>query len=220
MHNTEQGDIFCLIPSVPMIYLPYGGDIMYAFISGIVHSKTLDDVIVNNGGIGYRIFMPRTDDIKKGQDVFLYTYQQVREDAHLLYGFLTNSEYELFLELIKVKGVGCKTALGMLSGSGVQNIIAAIESSDVAFMKKLPGIGPKTAQQIILDLRGKLVEREVADTPKQSSLLKEVEEALKSLGYKQGEITPVLKQLPKDDSIGLDALIKQALGLMLKRSGG
>lgn len=192
---------------------------MYAFISGIVHSVGIDEVIVNNHGIGYRIYVPKTDDIKKGQEIFLYTYQQIREDAHLLYGFVKKSEYDLFMELITVKGVGCRTALGMMSGSSVDAIIQAIESADVGFMKKLPGIGAKTAQQIILDLRGKLVPKEEAGKEK-SALLQDVEQALKSLGYKSAEINWAIKQLPKDDSLGLDALIKQALALMLKRNGG
>ncbi len=194
---------------------------MYAFISGIVHTVKADEVIVNNHGIGYRIFMPRTEEIKRQQEVFLYTYQQVREDAHLLFGFLTQQEYDLFMELIKVKGVGCRTAQGILSGSKADDIIKAIETSDVAFMKKLPGIGPKSAQQIILDLRGKLVSsQEMSQKGSKSVLLDEVEQALKSLGYKQSEINPVLKQLPSTTEMELDALLKVALGLMLKSKGG
>ena len=191
---------------------------MYAFISGKVYSVKSDEVIVDNHGIGYRIHMSDTRKIKRDSEVFLLIYEQISEDAHTLYGFLSNEEYDLFTQLIKVKGVGCKSAITAMSMAAAGDIISAIEKSDVAFMKRLPGIGAKTASQIILDLKGKLVHGEEV-SKNTSPLVSEVEQALKSLGYKNSEINPILKQLDIKDKT-VDQLIKQALSLMLKAKGG
>ena len=191
---------------------------MYAFISGKVYSVKSDEAIIDNHGIGYRIYMSNTSKLKLNTDVFLLVYEQISEDAHTLYGFLAQEEYDLFTQLIKVKGVGCKSAITAMSTAQAVDIISAIERSDVAFMKRLPGIGAKTASQIIVDLKGKLVHAEVNSTTN-SPMLTEVEQALKSLGYKSGEITPILKQLQIEGK-SVDQLIKQALSLMLKAKGG
>lgn len=193
---------------------------MYAFISGTIHSVKLDEIIVDNHGIGYRIVMANTTDLKRGDQIFAYVYEQILEDAHTLYGFVNEDEYDLFMQLIKVKGVGCRTAIQMLAGANTNDIVMAIENGDIAFMKKLPGIGAKTAQQIILDLKGKLVHEEEKASLKMNPNLSEVEQALRSLGYKTSEITPIIKQLPVDDSKSVDQLIKLALSLMLKAKGG
>ncbi|MBR3840385.1 MAG: Holliday junction branch migration protein RuvA [Erysipelotrichales bacterium] len=193
---------------------------MYAFISGTIHSVKLDEIIVNNHGIGYRIHMANTANLKRGEEVFVYVYEQILEDAHTLYGFINEEEYDLFMQLIKVKGVGCRTANQILGGANAGDIVVAIENGDIAFMKKLPGIGAKTAQQIILDLKGKLVHDEDRASLKMNPNLSEVEQALKSLGYKASEINPIIKQLPVDDGKSVDQLIKLALSLMLKAKGG
>lgn len=191
---------------------------MYAFISGKVYSVKSDEVIIDNHGIGYRIYMSNTSKLKLNTDAFLLVYEQISEDAHTLYGFIAQEEYDLFTQLIKVKGVGCKSAITAMSTAAAVDIISAIERSDVAFMKRLPGIGAKTASQIILDLKGKLVQSE-SGAKANNPMLTEVEQALKSLGYKSGEITPILKQLQIEGK-SVDQLIKQALSLMLKAKGG
>ena len=180
----------------------------------------MDEIIVNNHGIGYRIHMANTANLKKGEEVFVYVYEQILEDAHTLFGFVKEEEYDLFMQLIKVKGVGCRTANQMLAGANASDVVIAIENGDVAFMKKLPGIGAKTAQQLILDLKGKLVHEEERTSLKMNPNLSEVEQALKSLGYKASEINPIIKQLPVDDGKSVDQLIKLALSLMLKAKGG
>lgn len=193
---------------------------MYAFISGKIHSVKLDEIIVNNHGIGYRIHMANTANLKKDDEVFVYVYEQILEDAHTLYGFINEDEYDLFTQLIKVKGVGCRIANQALAGANASDIVMAIENGDVAFMKKLQGIGAKTAQQIILDLKGKLVHVDDTKASKINPNLTEVEQALKSLGYKASEINPIIKQLPVDGEKSVDQLIKLALSLMLKAKGG
>ncbi|MGN1054677.1 MAG: Holliday junction branch migration protein RuvA, partial [Erysipelotrichaceae bacterium] len=120
----------------------------------------------------------------------------------------------LFIKLISVKGLGPKIASNMLAKESVGKIVSAIENNDVAFMKKMPGIGAKTASQIILDLKGKLVETGVEE--KHDPKLDDVYDALKALGYKANEINPVMKKI-KEENLSTDEYIKKALGLLLKQ---
>ena len=131
-----------------------------------------------------------------------------------LFGFLSLAEYELFVKLISVKGLGPKIASGILAIVTPEKLIEAIENGDVALMKTMPGIGAKTASQIILDLKGKLV---VSQQDKEDDArLQDVSEALKQLGYKPSEIKPVLKQLANED-LTLPQYIKKALVLLKGR---
>ncbi len=132
--------------------------IMYAYISGTVASSGQDSVIVDNGGIGYRIFVPASaaGDLETGEDVKLFTHFSVREDAMLLYGFLTEEDLELFRLLIGVNGVGPKGAMGILSVLDGDALRFAVLTEDAASIAKAPGIGKKTAQKVILELKDKL----------------------------------------------------------------
>ena len=141
----------------------------------------------------------------------IYTYQNVREDEISLYGFLSLAEYDLFIKLISVKGLGPKIASNILSNTTVEAIVTAIETGDVDFMRRMPGIGNKTASQIILDLKGKLVETE--DVKREE--LNDVAEALKQLGYKPAEIKPVMKKLEKETG-STDELVRKALAMLIK----
>ena len=192
---------------------------MIAFISGRVHSFTQDWVIIENQGIGYRVFFAHPEALSLNQQVSLYTYHYIREDEQSLYGFQSMDEYDLFVKLISVKGLGCKTASGILAASTFERIIMAIEVSDVAYLKTMPGIGAKTASQIILDLKGKLV---ATHTTEQTGnpLLMDALEALKSLGYKPSEISSIQKDLVQSNAKTSDEYVKIALGLLLKRKVG
>lgn len=194
---------------------------MIAFIKGIVHSQRIDSVIVDNQGIGYLIYVPNPQSLSLGQETMLYTYQHVREDAIMLFGFLNQQELELFMRLISVKGVGPKTALNMLGVCGADAMVAAIETGDVAMLKKLPGIGAKSAQQIVLDLKGKLVEDAPASTECKISNpnITDAIDALRALGYKQNELSGVAKELAKEKAKSVDEYVRLALGIMLKRKG-
>lgn len=132
--------------------------IMYAYISGTVASSGQDSVIVDNGGIGYRVFVPASaaGDLETGEDVKLFTHFSVREDAMLLYGFLTEEDLELFRMLIGVNGVGPKGAMGILSVLDGDALRFAVLTEDAASIAKAPGIGKKTAQKVILELKDKL----------------------------------------------------------------
>ena len=131
---------------------------MIGFIKGNVDYLANDHCIVDNNGIGYRIFMPfgQLSLLKVGQEVKAFTYLAVRDDALLLYGFLTRDYYSLFLQLISVSGVGPKVALGMLSAAKPDEFYLAIQSRDLKFLTKLPGIGKKTAERLLLELKDKI----------------------------------------------------------------
>ena len=195
---------------------------MIAFIKGIVYSLENDSIILDHNGMGYRIYLANPFALKIQDEVFLHIYQQVREDAITLFGFLHKEEHDLFLQLINVKGSGAKSVMNMLKGSSANAIVGAIESGDVAFLKKLPGIGAKTASQIVLDLKGKLVH-----TPQQASsvnvqlneALSDAMEALKALGYKASELTSIEKALAKEAELSTEAYIRKGLMMLAQRKG-
>lgn len=192
---------------------------MIAFVRGKVCSCAKDCIIIENHGIGYRIYVANPLKFQNGSEYTVYTYQYVREDALMLYGFSTTEEHDLFLRLISVKGVGPRTALGMLAVCDAQAMIAAIENNDVKFMKSLPGIGAKTAGQIILDLKGKLVESENESVEEGNQTIQEAIEALRSLGYKAGELQGITKELSLIELDSTEAYIRHALGILAKRKG-
>lgn len=192
---------------------------MIAFIRGSVHSFNRDSVIIDNNGIGYRIYISNAQTIHLNAELVLYTYQHVREDAITLFGFTTMEEHDLFLQLISVKGVGPKTALNMLAVCPAKNMIAAIENNDVKTLKSLPGIGAKTASQIVLDLKGKLVEETMDIEIQANEQLMEALEALKALGYKNVELSGVKKELGLMEGLNVDAYIRKALTILAKGKG-
>ena len=191
---------------------------MIAFIKGKVHSFTLDWVILDCGNIGYKIYFAHPEKLRLNEDVLLYTYQYIREDEHSLFGFLSQTDYDLFTKLISVKGVGCKTANSIFASSNTDRLVQAIEVSDIDYLKKLPGIGAKTASQIILDLKGKLVSEHKEDSKLSKSLI-DTFDALKSLGYKQSELNPLVKQLENHVDQSTDALLKLSLQILGQKRG-
>lgn len=192
---------------------------MIAFIKGMIHSYSKDSLIIENNGIGYRVYVSNPQMVKLNSEVILYTYQHVREDAIMLFGFASMEEHDLFMRLISVKGVGPKTALAMLAVSSAKEMIAAIENNDVKYMKSLPGIGAKTASQIVLDLKGKLVEEEMDIKVEENLNIKDAIEALKALGYKSGELQGISKELALQEGKSVDQYIRLALGILAKRKG-
>lgn len=189
---------------------------MIAFIRGKVFAYGIDWIILDNQGIGYRMFFGHPEAVNLNQEIQIFTYQHVREDELSLYGFLSLDEYELFLKLISVKGLGPKTAMGMVSKFHYEQIVQSIETGDVNFLKGLPGIGGKTASQIILDLKGKLVSAQNTDQPLTSELM-DAMEGLKSLGYKQGEIQSVANKLREKPGCSSDEYLKLGLQLLMKK---
>lgn len=192
---------------------------MIAFIKGTIHSYGTDYVIIETHGIGYRVYVANPMSVKLNEEVILYTYQHVREDALTLFGFASMEEHDLFLRLISVKGVGPRTALGMLSVSSAKDMIMAIEQNDVKYMKSLPGIGAKTASQIVLDLKGKLVQEEIEVKSEENSDIRDAIDALKALGYKQAELQGVISELSLLPKTSVESYIRSALSILAKRKG-
>lgn len=191
---------------------------MIAFVRGIVFLTRKDSVVVDHQGIGYEIIVPNPKTYAYGSEVMFYTYQHVREDAIQLFGFASLNEYDLFIRLIDVKGLGPKTAINILSVASVNALVQAIENNDVAYLKSMPGIGAKTAQQIVLDLKGKLVLHEQQQSSEPiSDVLHDASDALLALGYKNTEINKVMKEIVKMDIKSSDEAIRIALGLLLNR---
>lgn len=192
---------------------------MITFIKGMIHSYSNDSLIIENQGIGYRVYISNPQAVRLNTEVILYTYQHVREDAITLFGFTSMEEHDLFLQLISVKGVGPKTALNMLAVCPAKQMIEAIENNDVKVLKSLPGIGAKSASQIVLDLKGKLVEEVVEIESKENAELMDAIEALKALGYKNAEINSIKKELNMLDGLKSDQYIRKALSMLAKRKG-
>lgn len=192
---------------------------MIAFVSGIVRLIRTDSVVLDVHGVGYEVFISNALTQKIGDELFLYTYQHVREDAMLLYGFIKQEDYEVFMRLINVKGIGPKTAQTMLAVCPGSKMIQAIEEDDVKLLKSLPGIGAKTASQIVLDLKGKFVSVETKEETISNPVWKETQEALVALGYKVNQLTVVRKELANKTDLNVNEMLRMALAILAKRNG-
>jgi holliday junction DNA helicase RuvA len=190
---------------------------MIGRIQGILVEKNFPLVIVSCGGVGYEIDVPMSTFYplpRTGEEVTLLTHLVVREDAHLLFGFLTAGERAAFRQLLKISGVGPKVALSVLSGMSVDDLSAAVSSEDAARLTKIPGIGKKTAERLVLELRDKLPR--VAGTARTDAAAanSDVLNALLGLGYNEREASAVVKQLAAD--LPLADAIRQALKQLSK----
>ena len=198
---------------------------MYEFIEGTIANTTVDSLVMANNGIGYLIYCPNPYQFKVGEQTIVYTYLYVREDAMHLYGFKSREERQLFVQLLSVSGIGPKGALAILATGTPGRVVEAIELEDERYLVQFPGVGKKTARQIILDLKGKFKgmalstptgserrEDEVSSVP---SALQEATLALKALGYSEKEIDRIIPSL-KTKEMTTEAYIKAALQLMLK----
>lgn len=176
---------------------------MFAYIKGVFEEKGNNYVVIDVGGIGYKIFMSNIAIAALGETgniVKVHTYYYVREDNMSLYGFATKEELKMFELLISVSGVGAKSAISMLSAISPSDFAMAIISDDVTSLKKVPGIGAKTAQRIILELKDKLKNDEIAETSNdevttfvsKSETTDEAVAALQILGYTKKDIEKVL----------------------------
>lgn len=202
---------------------------MYEYIKGKVEFVGPEYIVVENNGIGYLIKTPNpyTFSSLMEQNVVVYTYHYVREDIVSLYGFRLREEKTLFTKLLNVSGIGPKGALAILASGEPNQVISAIENEDEAFLVKFPGVGKKTARQMILDLKGKLTEitsdlhpdlfniEEVAKKQENTTILDEVFLALSALGYSEKEIKKITPKL-KEQKLTTDQYIKLALKLLLK----
>ena len=184
---------------------------MLEYIKGIVTMTLPSYIVVENNGIGYRIYTPNPYSYKEGSEYTIYIYEQIREDEHSLYGFNDISEKDMFLKLIDVKGLGPKMALPMLATGSINGICDAINRENVLYLKKFPKIGDKVAKQIILDLKGKVSTSEEYVSSSESD---DLVEALEALGYKMNDIRRVIPMVDKKNDV--ETQIKDCLRLLLK----
>ena len=175
---------------------------MIYFLKGKVALVDGDTVIIDVNNVGYQVLVSHIDDYEIGDEVLVYTYNVVREDEQYLVGFSSLDEKSVFLSLIKVKGLGPRTAIGALSSTTPQQVVQAIASNNVAYLKKLPGIGAKAAAQIILDLKGQLT----GGTKGDPGVYEEVYDALKGLGFKGAAIDRVLATINEPDATSEEVL--------------
>lgn len=186
---------------------------MIYFIEGKIELATDKFTVINVGGIGYKIFVSTETSQKipqKGHIVKLWTYQNVREDTLELYGFLNLNELDLFETLIGVSGVGPKTALAVLGMGSTDNLRRAIAAGDSSYLTHVSGIGKKTAERIIVELKDKMAGRGVTvDAPELKEEMDALD-ALASLGYSQREAREALARLPKEIT-GTEKKIKEVL---------
>ena len=181
-------------------------------IVGILAAKQPPQVLVDVNGVGYEIDVPMSTFYNLpaiGEKVSLLTHLAIREDAHLLYGFGSETERAAFRELIKVSGIGAKTALSVLSGLSVNDLAAAIAAADPGRIVKVPGIGKKTAERLLLELKGKPVFAGAIASPVATNASDDVRQALLALGYNERETNAAIRGLPADLAVG--EAIRQAL---------
>ena len=184
---------------------------MYSYIIGNVVEVNSSYITIDNHGIGYLVFTPNPYAFKEGVEYKVYLYQQIKEDEHLLYGFKSIEDKELFLKLIEVKGLGPKMALPIIAMGSVNGIADAINRENILYLKKFPKIGDKLAKQMILDLKGKITTNGIVEEVNTSD---EVFDALVALGYKDKDIKSVIARVDKELSV--EEQIKEALRLMIK----
>lgn len=203
---------------------------MFDYIKGTVTFVGPEYLVIENNGIGYQITTPNPFIYASKMEtmVTVYTYHYVREDLMALYGFETREEKKLFTKLLNVSGIGPKGALAVLASGEVEQVVQAIEDEDESFLVKFPGVGKKTARQMILDLKGKLqdvvpdyfpnlfnaneitLKIETKNTDFEEAVL-----ALKALGYSEKEIKKISPELKKE-KLTTDQYIKMALKMLLK----
>ena len=185
---------------------------MYSYIIGNVSEINSNNIVLECNKVGYMIYVPNPFSYKVGEEYKVYVYNKIGEDEYSLYGFKTKDEYELFLRLISVKGLGAKLALPILATGSIAGIVDAIDRENILYLTKFPKIGDKLARQIILDLKGKLnfeISEELV-----SDETEDLIDTLTALGYKSSEIKKVVGQV--DKSLSLEDQVKESLKLLLK----
>ena len=194
---------------------------MISYIKGILEIKSKDYIVIDVGGIGYKIFMSETaiNELEKGKEVKIFTYMKVREDDISLYGFLNNEELVTFELLISVGGVGAKSAITILSNITPSKFALAVITNDVNTLKKLPGIGAKTAARIILELKDKMKTEQSIEENKNEEIKEAIVldnkandalEALCVLGYTRKDVEKVLSNIDTN-KLTVEEIIKQGL---------
>ena len=198
---------------------------MYEYLTGLVTVVAPQYIVVDVNGVGYKLLVanPYRYQEDRTKKVQVYVYQAVREDNISLFGFTDQNEKKLFMQLINVSGIGPKSALAILANPDHQGLVDAITNNNVNYLTKFPGIGKKTASQIVLDLRDKLTNESSSSLFATTQLtvdatvnreLKDALEALAALGYKERDIKKDQKTLMKEEQMATDEYLRQALRLL------
>ncbi|MCH9646250.1 MAG: Holliday junction branch migration protein RuvA [Proteobacteria bacterium] len=193
---------------------------MIGRLTGKILEKNPPEVLLEVGGIGYEILCPMSSFYEMGQstELSLHTHFHVKEDAQTLYGFISQDEKTLFRELIRVNGVGPKVALAILSHLNIASLMNAVANEDDTLLAKTPGIGKKTAQKLIVELKDRLAKLELQGSNHQvitasaniNPNTQKAAQALQALGFKTKEAEKMLSAI-KDDTLSTEELIRQAL---------
>ena len=196
---------------------------MYDYIKGTLVKITAKYIVIEANGLGYIVTVANQYSFsdQMNQTIQVYLHQVIRDDAHLLFGFHTEDEKEVFLKLISVSGIGPTTALAIVAVDDNQGLVAAVDNSDIKYLMKFPKIGKKTAQQMVLDLAGKFAElpsettKATPNQPAGNHQLDEAMEALLALGYKATELKKV-KAFFEGTNETAEQYIKSALKMLMK----
>ena len=202
---------------------------MIAFLSGKLLEKQANTLIVEVGGVGYEVSIPLSTFYELGEpgtDVELRIYTHVREDAIQLFGFKTARERDLYLKLISVQGIGAKSGITMLSGMSADEIIAAIRTNDLGRLTTIPGVGKKTAERLVIELRDKVVELAIAAGASASNSVEQLPSdlvfddalsALVNLGYQRSAAERALKKVAEEGvDLSVQKLLRRSLQLLAK----
>lgn len=190
---------------------------MIGRLTGMLLEKHPPQILVDVQGVAYEVDVPMSTFYQlpaTGQRVVLHTQLIVREDAHLLFGFATDAERQAFRQLVRISGVGARTALAVLSGMTVEELNQAVAAQDSARLIKVPGIGRKTAERLLLELRDKLQAGAAAGLPAGGSARDDALNGLLALGYSEKEAAAALGRLPAE--LNASEAIRQALRLLSK----
>jgi Holliday junction DNA helicase RuvA len=198
---------------------------MIGQIKGIIIAKQAPDLLIDVQGIGYEVLVSLGtffDTPEIGGAVTLHTHFVVREDAQLLFGFITLEERTLFRQLIKVNGVGPKMALAILSGMSANEFAHAVHNNDLATLVKLPGVGKKTAERLVIEMRDKIDDAQLNQSVsggigKLVGIQQEAESALTALGYKPQDAAKMVSRVSNEEITSAEQLIRRALKNMVSR---
>lgn len=196
---------------------------MYEYLTGLITVVKPTYVVIDVHGVGYQVHCPNPYQyqVDKQHPVTIYIYQAVSDSDISLYGLADEAEKDLFLQLLAVSGIGPKSALAILASPDHQGLIDAIANNDVSYLTKFPGIGKKTAGQIVLDLQGKVQQLSLTDQPQLPSEKQEVEPALadallalKALGYQERVVNKIKTQLQNEPGKTTDEYLREGLHML------
>lgn len=198
---------------------------MYEYLTGKITAVTPTYIVVEVAGVGYLVTVANPFSYQEGTNVTIFIHQIVRENELTLYGFADKATKTLFVRLLDVSGIGPKSALAILASQDHQGLVAAINNDDVGYLTKFPGVGKKTAAQMVLDLKGKV--KQVSQMPltgqtdlrlpSDDAQLNDALQALEALGYSKTEIKRIKPKLTKINAKSTDEYLRSALSLLLQK---